>query len=158
DSGNLGEESRLLKVRLDNAAAREDTTREYVERLETMVDEARLPSGDDLISEIERFLREGGQQQGGRRPNQPRRRAGADLPPSAHELHVAVLAPDAADRRARARRLRGPPPVAGLSHPPANPVPVPELGARRRYRGGDPLAERRRDRHAHDPHRRSGQP
>ena len=25
-----------------------------------MVDEQRLPSGDDLISEIERFLREGG--------------------------------------------------------------------------------------------------
>ena len=25
-----------------------------------MVDEERLPSGDDLISEIERFLREGG--------------------------------------------------------------------------------------------------
>ena len=34
-----------------------------------MVDEARLPSGDDLISEIERFLREGGSQQGGTRPN-----------------------------------------------------------------------------------------
>jgi hypothetical protein len=33
-----------------------------------MVDEARLPSGDDLISEIEKFLREGGQQGGGR-PN-----------------------------------------------------------------------------------------
>jgi PAC2 family protein len=68
DTGDLSEESRLLKVRLDAAAAREETTREYVERLETMVDEARLPSGDDLISEIEKFLREGGQQGGGR-PN-----------------------------------------------------------------------------------------
>jgi proteasome assembly chaperone (PAC2) family protein len=69
NTGNLGEESRMLKVRLDAAAAREETTREYVERLETMVDEARLPSGDDLISEIERFLREGGSQQSGGRPN-----------------------------------------------------------------------------------------
>ena len=31
----------------------------YVQRLESMVDEQRLPSGDELISEIERFLREG---------------------------------------------------------------------------------------------------
>ena len=49
-----------MRVRLDAAAAREETTKSYVERLETLVDEARLPSGDDLISEIERFLREGG--------------------------------------------------------------------------------------------------
>jgi proteasome assembly chaperone (PAC2) family protein len=69
DSGRLPEEARLMKVRLDAAAAREETTRTYVERLEAMVDEARLPSGDDLITEIERFLREGGQQGGGGRPN-----------------------------------------------------------------------------------------
>jgi len=31
-----------------------------VERLEAMVDEARLPSGDELISDIERFLRDRG--------------------------------------------------------------------------------------------------
>ncbi len=68
DSGSLPEEARLMKVRLDAAAAREETTRTYVERLEAMVDEARLPSGDDLITEIEKFLREGGQQGGGR-PN-----------------------------------------------------------------------------------------
>ena len=30
------------------------------QRLEAMVDEERLPSGDDLISEIERFLRDQG--------------------------------------------------------------------------------------------------
>ena len=41
-------------------AALDETTRTYVERLESMVDEARLPAGDDLISEIERFLRERG--------------------------------------------------------------------------------------------------
>ena len=32
----------------------------YVERLEAMYDEQRLPSGDDLISDIERFLRDRG--------------------------------------------------------------------------------------------------
>jgi proteasome assembly chaperone (PAC2) family protein len=69
DVGRLPEEARLMRVRLDAAAAREETTKTYVERLETLVDEARLPSGDDLISEIERFLREGGQQGGSGRPN-----------------------------------------------------------------------------------------
>jgi hypothetical protein len=53
-------EARQLRERLDAAAALEDTTRTYVERLEAMVDEERLPSGDDLISEIERFLRDRG--------------------------------------------------------------------------------------------------
>ncbi|HEY4226830.1 MAG TPA: PAC2 family protein [Candidatus Limnocylindrales bacterium] len=62
DTASLPEEARLMRVRLDAAAAREETTKTYVERLETLVDEARLPSGDDLISEIERFLREGGNQ------------------------------------------------------------------------------------------------
>jgi proteasome assembly chaperone (PAC2) family protein len=60
DMGRLPEEARLMRLRLDAATAREDTTKTYVERLEAMVDEARLPSGDDLISEIERFLRDGG--------------------------------------------------------------------------------------------------
>jgi proteasome assembly chaperone (PAC2) family protein len=69
DMAELPEEARLMRVRLDAAAAREETTKTYVERLETLVDEARLPSGDDLISEIERFLREGGNQGGSGRPN-----------------------------------------------------------------------------------------
>ena len=38
----------------------DETTREYVQRLEAMYDEQRLPSGDDLISDIERFLRDQG--------------------------------------------------------------------------------------------------
>jgi len=59
-TGDLAEESRQLRTRLDTATALEETTRTYVERLEAMVDEQRLPSGDDLIGEIERFLREGG--------------------------------------------------------------------------------------------------
>lgn len=58
--GSLPEEARQLRTRLDAAAAAEDTTRTYVERLESMVDEARLPSGDDLIADIERFLRNRG--------------------------------------------------------------------------------------------------
>jgi hypothetical protein len=65
-SGDLVEEARQLRTRLDTATALEDTTRAYVERLETMVDEERLPSGDDLIGEIERFLREGGTESGPR--------------------------------------------------------------------------------------------
>jgi proteasome assembly chaperone (PAC2) family protein len=68
DTAHLPEEARLMRIRLDAAAAREETTRTYVERLEAMVDEARLPSGEDLITEIEKFLREGGNQ-GGTRPN-----------------------------------------------------------------------------------------
>ena len=59
-TGDLQEDATQLRTRLDTATALEETTRTYVERLESMVDEQRLPSGDDLIGEIERFLREGG--------------------------------------------------------------------------------------------------
>ena len=55
--GELAEEAAQLRTRLDTAAATEDQTRAYVERLEGMVDEQRLPAGDDLIADIERFLR-----------------------------------------------------------------------------------------------------
>jgi hypothetical protein len=60
----LEEEARQLRARLDTAAGLDETTRGYVERLEGMYDEQRLPSGDDLISDIERFLRD----QGGNTP------------------------------------------------------------------------------------------
>jgi len=56
----LVEEARQLRERLDAATTLEETTRTYVERLEAMVDEERMPSGDDLISEIEQFLRDRG--------------------------------------------------------------------------------------------------
>jgi predicted ATP-grasp superfamily ATP-dependent carboligase len=59
-TGDLAEEARQLRQRLDIATAADDSTRSYVERLEAMVDEARLPAGDELISEIERFLRQSG--------------------------------------------------------------------------------------------------
>jgi len=56
----LAAEARELRTRLDTAAGVDETTRLYVERLEAMYDEQRLPSGDDLISDIERFLRDQG--------------------------------------------------------------------------------------------------
>jgi len=59
---DLDDEARELRTRLDAATAADDTTRTYLERLEAMYDEQRLPSGDDLITDIERFLRD----QGGR--------------------------------------------------------------------------------------------
>jgi hypothetical protein len=58
--GELRDEARLVLARLDAATAADEATRLHVERLEAMVDEARRPAGDDLISEIERFLRDQG--------------------------------------------------------------------------------------------------
>jgi hypothetical protein len=58
--GELTEEARELRTRLDTATGLDETTRSYVERLEGMYDEQRLPSGVDLISDIERFLRDQG--------------------------------------------------------------------------------------------------
>ena len=71
DLGDLPEEADQLRRRLDLAATSDNDTRQYVSRLETMVDEARLPSGDELIGEIERFLRDrgGNDSGGGGRPN-----------------------------------------------------------------------------------------
>jgi hypothetical protein len=60
----LRAEAEQLRTRLDTATALDEKTRTYVERLEEMADESRLPSGDELISEIERFLRERGEAPG----------------------------------------------------------------------------------------------
>jgi hypothetical protein len=57
---DLDQEARELRIRLDEATSADETTRSYVERLESMYDEQRLPAGDDLITDIERFLREQG--------------------------------------------------------------------------------------------------
>jgi hypothetical protein len=51
-------EAAAMSSKLDMAAAADDSTTSYVERLEEMSDESRLPSGDELIGEIERFLRD----------------------------------------------------------------------------------------------------
>lgn len=58
----LRQEARTLAAQLDIATEADETTRAHVARLEAMVDEARRPSGGDLISEIEQFLRESGHQ------------------------------------------------------------------------------------------------
>jgi hypothetical protein len=64
DVSALRDEADQLRTRLDTATAVDEKTRAYVERLESMVDEQRLPAGDELISEIERFLRERGSEPG----------------------------------------------------------------------------------------------
>jgi len=64
DVAPLRAEAELLRTRLDTATAVDDKTRSYVERLEAMADESRLPAGDALISDIERFLRERGNEPG----------------------------------------------------------------------------------------------
>lgn len=51
--------ARSMDAKLDSAAASDNSTTSYVERLEELSDESRLPSGEELIGEIERFLREG---------------------------------------------------------------------------------------------------
>ncbi len=59
--GPLSDEAIAQRQRLDEAVAENDETREYVTRLEQMVDEQGQPSGEDLVSEIERFLQRGGE-------------------------------------------------------------------------------------------------
>jgi len=66
--GELEADARELRTRLDTATGLDESTRSYVERLEAMYDEQRLPAGDDLISDIERFLRDQGSQGQGQRP------------------------------------------------------------------------------------------
>jgi predicted ATP-grasp superfamily ATP-dependent carboligase len=58
-AGLVGE-AQAIRTRLDTATTLDESTREYIQRLEAMVDEERLPAGDELISEIERFLRDRG--------------------------------------------------------------------------------------------------
>jgi hypothetical protein len=58
-------EAQAIRTRLDTASSLDETTRDYIQRLEAMVDEERLPAGDELISEIERFLRDRGGGTGG---------------------------------------------------------------------------------------------
>ncbi len=72
--GELAVKALETRALLDAAVAGEERTREYVERLERMADEAKLPEGDELIADIERFLRDRGGDgddggPGGGRPN-----------------------------------------------------------------------------------------
>ena len=66
--GDLPEQAMTQRQRLDAAAASDEDTREYIERLERLVgEEQRIPSGDEIAQEFERFLRN----QGGDRPADP---------------------------------------------------------------------------------------
>ena len=74
--GDLPVKALETRALLDAAVSAEERTRTYVERLEHMADEAKLPTGDELIADIERFLRDqgdggddGGPGSGGGRPN-----------------------------------------------------------------------------------------
>jgi hypothetical protein len=64
---------------LDAATQADERTKAHVERLESMTDESRLPSGDDLIADIERYLRERGGDGGSGGPG-GRSDGGSNLP------------------------------------------------------------------------------
>jgi hypothetical protein len=64
-AGSLIDEASAIRAHLDAAIAADEATRTYIVRLESMVDEQRLPAGDELISQIERFLRDRGGGGGG---------------------------------------------------------------------------------------------
>jgi len=63
--GPLPEEGMAQRERLDAAVAADEDSRAYVARLESVVDNQELPTGDDLVSEIERFLQQRGDGGGG---------------------------------------------------------------------------------------------
>jgi proteasome assembly chaperone (PAC2) family protein len=68
--GKLPVEALETRQLLDAATSADERTKAHVERLEQMADEERLPSGDDLIADIERFLRDRGNGgEGGNRLN-----------------------------------------------------------------------------------------
>jgi PAC2 family len=58
--GALATRALERRSQLDSAAASDADTKAHVERLELLADQSRLPEGDELIADIERFLREGG--------------------------------------------------------------------------------------------------
>ena len=65
----LPDEATAERQRLDQAVAADEDSRTYVERLERMVGKERIPSGDEIAAEIERFLRaQPGSGEGGRTP------------------------------------------------------------------------------------------
>jgi proteasome assembly chaperone (PAC2) family protein len=63
--GQLATRALERRSLLDAATASDETTKAHVERLERIADESGLPAGDELIADIERFLREGGDEDGG---------------------------------------------------------------------------------------------
>jgi proteasome assembly chaperone (PAC2) family protein len=67
--GELPAKALATRSLLDSATANDEQTKAYVERLEEMTDEAKQPTGDELIADIERYLREGGRGRNGGLPN-----------------------------------------------------------------------------------------
>jgi hypothetical protein len=67
--GDLPDEAAATSARIDQAVAEDEDSRTYVARLETVAGNLDLPSGDELASEIERYLRgqSGGEPGPGRR-------------------------------------------------------------------------------------------
>jgi hypothetical protein len=63
--GDLPRQALENRSLLDAAVQADERTRAYVEQLEGMADEARLPAGEELIADIERFLRDRGDGEGG---------------------------------------------------------------------------------------------
>jgi hypothetical protein len=58
--GSLADEAIEQRQRLDAAIAEDEDSREYLVRLESLASEERMPSGDEIASEIERYLRQAG--------------------------------------------------------------------------------------------------
>jgi hypothetical protein len=58
--GTLADEAIEQRQRLDAAIAEDEDSREYLVRLESLASEERVPSGDEIASEIERYLRQRG--------------------------------------------------------------------------------------------------
>jgi len=58
--GALGDDAVAQRQRLDAAIAEDEDSREYLTRLEALASEERMPTGDELASEIERYLRQTG--------------------------------------------------------------------------------------------------
>jgi hypothetical protein len=56
----LADEAIEQRERLDAAVAEDEDSREYLTRLEAIAGEERMPSGDEIASEIERYLRQTG--------------------------------------------------------------------------------------------------
>ena len=66
--GDLGRRALETRALLDAATSRDERTRTYIEGLEQAADAAGTPSGDDLIADIERYLRDSGPDGGDRGP------------------------------------------------------------------------------------------
>jgi PAC2 family len=54
----LGDDAIAQRERLDAAIAEDEDSKEYLTRLEALASEERMPSGDEIASEIERYLKE----------------------------------------------------------------------------------------------------